>query len=58
MQRYDQVPQRSKYPLLTRRIRPAPLVEIKYTGLPVVKKYYGNDSLTNCMKQIIQHMGQ
>jgi hypothetical protein len=36
MRRYDQVPRRSKHPLLTGYTRRAPLVEIRYTGLPVV----------------------
>jgi hypothetical protein len=37
MQRQDQVPRRSKHPMLTGQIRRAPLVDIRYTGLPVVK---------------------
>ena len=37
MRRRDQVPRRSKHPLLTGHTRRAPLVEIRYTGLPVVK---------------------
>jgi hypothetical protein len=37
MRRQDQVPRRSKHPLLTGHTRRAPLVEIRYTGLPVVK---------------------
>jgi hypothetical protein len=37
MQRYDQVPRRSKHLLLTGHTRRAPLIEISYTGLPVVK---------------------
>jgi hypothetical protein len=35
--RQDQVTWRSKYPLLTSHCHRATLVEIKYTGLPVVK---------------------
>jgi hypothetical protein len=37
MRKKDQTPRRSKYPLLTGHTRRAPLVEIKYTRLPVVK---------------------
>jgi hypothetical protein len=37
MRRYDQVQWRSKHSLLTGQIRRAPLVEIRYLGLPVVK---------------------
>jgi hypothetical protein len=59
MQRQDMVPRRSKHPLLTGRTRRAPLVEIRYTGLPVVKaSMKKKDSLTKSMKQIIQHMRQ
>jgi hypothetical protein len=55
MQNQDQAPRRSKHPLLTGHTRRAPLVEIRYTGLPVVKASY--DSLTKSTKQIIQYMG-
>jgi hypothetical protein len=37
MRRQDQVIRRSKHPLLTGHTRRAPFVEIRYTGLPVVK---------------------
>jgi hypothetical protein len=43
------VPWRRKYALLIGHTRRAPIVEIRFTGLP--------DSLTKGMKQIIQHLG-
>jgi hypothetical protein len=42
-----------KHPQLTGHTRRAPLVEIRYTGLPFVRA-----TLETSMKQIIQHMGQ
>jgi hypothetical protein len=39
MRRLDQVPRRSKHPLLNGHTRHAPLVEIRLTGLSVVKAY-------------------
>jgi hypothetical protein len=48
----------TKHPLLTGHIHRAPLVEIRCMRLPVVKASNGNDSLTYCMKQIIQHISQ
>jgi hypothetical protein len=56
MRRQDQVPWMDKH-LLTGHIRREPLVEIRYTELPV-EHQYGNDSLTRVMKQISRHMGQ
>jgi hypothetical protein len=38
------VPRRSKHPLLTGYTRRAPLVEINYTGLPIVKASMGMKS--------------
>jgi hypothetical protein len=52
------VPRRSKHPLLTGRTRRAPLVEIRYAGLPVHKAGMETTVLTMGMKQIFQHIGQ
>jgi hypothetical protein len=41
MRRYDQVPWRSKHPLLNGHTYRVPLVEIRYTGLLVVKASMG-----------------
>jgi hypothetical protein len=57
LQRQDQVPWRSKHLLLTVHTSRAPLVEIRYTGLSVVKASMGV-TVTKDMKQMIQHMGQ
>jgi hypothetical protein len=46
MRRYDQVPRKSKYPLLTGHTRRSPVAEIRYTGLIV----YGNESVKSSTK--------
>jgi hypothetical protein len=53
MQRYDQMLQKSKHPLLAGYTHCLPLLEIGYTRH---QSHQGNVSLTKSLKQIIQHI--